>query len=234
MHYWKPADKATLKGRHHYCTMILVNANICVSESFKLSYNSNKTLLKTNESKWRTYRLNHMSAWLKLNPISVVPFLVIDWSHLGWSSSLRYPILFLRMALFFEISCWSHISDYHTVLNPYNLTSWQLTPLHRTEVLSWMAIFHFVFNENNFSVLFERHTLLKSHDIILRASLHWHYKCHYKNLERVVVMITWSWKHRHWEKDHFWTKLYHVTSVANNVANPFIFYMSMLHDMSPW
>ena len=38
----------------------------------------------------------------------------------------------------------------------------------------------------------------------------------------------------HWDKDHFWTKSYHVTSVANDVANPLIFYMSMLHHMSPW
>ena len=34
-----------------------------------------------------------------------------------------------------------------------------------------------------------------------------------------------------WEKDHFWTKSDHVTSVAHNVANPLISDMSMLHDM---
>ena len=39
---------------------------------------------------------------------------------------------------------------------------------------------------------------------------------------------------RHWEKDHFWTKLYRVTSVPINIANPLIFDMSMLHDVSPW
>ena len=38
----------------------------------------------------------------------------------------------------------------------------------------------------------------------------------------------------HGEKYHFWTKSYHVTPVANNVANPLILYMSMLHDISPW
>ena len=38
---------------------------------------------------------------------------------------------------------------------------------------------------------------------------------------------------QHWEKDHFWTKSYQVTSVANNIVNPLIIDMSMLHDMSP-
>ena len=32
---------------------------------------------------------------------------------------------------------------------------------------------------------------------------------------------------RHWKKDHFWTKSYHVTSVANNVANPLFLYASI-------
>ena len=38
---------------------------------------------------------------------------------------------------------------------------------------------------------------------------------------------------RHWWKDQFWTKSYYVISVANNSANPLIFYIWMLHDMSP-
>ena len=97
------------------------------------------------------------------------------------------------MALFCESSCWNHISDYNTVLNPYNLTCWLLTPLHYTDVLSWMVDFHLVVNEHGFSVPFERHTLLKSHDIILHASFHWHHKCHYGKLKHMVVMITWSW-----------------------------------------
>ena len=109
-----------------------------------------------------------------------------------------------------------------SVLDPYNLTCWQLTPLHYTDVLSWMTIFHLVVNENDFSVPFVRHILLKSHDIILHASFRWHHNCHYEKLEHVIVMITWSWKS------------YHVTSAENNVANPLIFYMSMLRDISPW
>ena len=44
-----------------------------------------------------------------------------------------------RMALFCKISSWNHISNYYTVLNPCNLTCWQLTPLHYTGVLYWMA-----------------------------------------------------------------------------------------------
>ena len=77
-----------------------------------------------------------------------------------------------RMTLLFEISCWNHISDFHTVLDPYELTCWQLIP-HYTDVLSWVAIFNLVVNEKEFSVPFERHILLKSHDIILRVSFHW-------------------------------------------------------------
>ena len=36
---------------------------------------------------------------------------------------------------------------------------------------------------------------------------------------------------RHCEKDHSWTKSYHVTSVANDVVNQLIFDMLMLHDI---
>ena len=97
------------------------------------------------------------------------------------------------MAQSWEKSCSNHMNDYHAVLNPYNLTCWQLTPQHYMDVLSWMAIFHPVVNENEFSVPFERHALLKSHDIILHASFHCHHKCHYEKLEHVSVMITWSW-----------------------------------------
>ena len=39
--------KQHLNGRHHYRSMMLVNANICVPEYFKCSYYSDKTLLKT-------------------------------------------------------------------------------------------------------------------------------------------------------------------------------------------
>ena len=65
----------------------------------------------------------------------------------GVASCIMVPDPILRMALFCDISCWNHISDYHTVLIRYNLTWWQLTPLHYKGVLSWMAIFHIVFNE---------------------------------------------------------------------------------------
>ena len=43
------------------------------------------------------------------------------------------------------------------------------------------------------------------------------------------------WQEAHWQKDHFWTIIsYHVTSVANDVFNPLIFDMSMLHNKSSW
>ena len=59
----------------------------------------------------------------------------------------------------------NHIRDSHTVLEPYNLTCWQLTPLHDKDVLSWMSVFNLLVNENDFPVPVERHRILKSHDI---------------------------------------------------------------------
>ena len=97
-----------------------------------------------------------------------------------------------------------------------------------------MAIFYLVVNWNDFSVPFECHSLLKYHDIILHVSFYWHHKCHYQKLEHVIVMITSRWNADTGGKDHFWIKSYYVTSVANNGANPFIFfYLWLLHDMSP-
>ena len=65
-----------------------------------------------------------------------------------------------------------------------------------------------------------------------------------------IISLTWSiplwkvgtrgrddhlkWKCPHWQKNHFWTKSYHVTSVPNNVFSPLIFDMSMLHNKSSW
>ena len=43
-----------------------------------------------------------------------------------------------------------------------------------------------------------------------------------------------KWERHHWQKDHFWTKSYHLTSVANNVVNPLILDMSILHNKSSW
>ena len=41
-----------------------------------------------------------------------------------------------------------------------------------------------------------------------------------------------KWERRHWKKDHFWTKSYHVTSVANNVANPLVFDLPLFYETS--
>ena len=41
-----------------------------------------------------------------------------------------------------------------------------------------------------------------------------------------------NWERHHWQKYHFWTKSYHVISVANSVVNPLISYMPLLHNMS--
>ena len=96
--------KQHLNGRHHYSSMVWVNEILCVLVSFKRSYNSNKTFLKSIESKLRTYGLNHMSAWLKLNPIPVVPILIMNLSH--WGGLMHHGTRsYLCMALFCEISC---------------------------------------------------------------------------------------------------------------------------------
>ena len=62
----------------------------------------------------------------------------------------------------------------------------------RCRRLSWMSIFKLIVNENEFSVTLERHRILKSHDVTLQASFHWHDKYHYEKLEHAIVMITWS------------------------------------------
>ena len=90
------------------------------------------------------------------------------------------------------------------------------------DVLSWMGIFHPVVNENDFAVAFERHALFKFHDIILR---------HFTETINAIMKSwnRWSW----WSREFgtptmgemsFWTKSYHITSVASNVTNPLIFW----------
>ena len=59
------------------------------------------------------------------------------------------------------------------------------------DVYTWMYIFNFVGNKNDFSAPVEHHRLLKSRHITFHASFHWHHKCHYEKLEHVIVMITW-------------------------------------------
>ena len=121
-----------------------------------------KKLLKTNDSKGGTYGLNRMSAWLKLDLISVMPILMINLSHVGWPPALWYSIQFFA---------WLCLAKF--------LAKIMLTIIIRCLIISWMAIFHLVVNEHEFSVPFECHTLLKSHDIILHGLFHWHHKCHY-------------------------------------------------------
>ena len=43
-----------------------------------------RMLLKTNQAIKKTYGLNHISAFLELNPSLVVPILMISLLHLGW------------------------------------------------------------------------------------------------------------------------------------------------------
>ena len=70
--------------------------------------------------------------------------------------------------------------------------------------------------------------------ITLYASFYWHIKCHREKLKYVCRHDHLKQDPQFRQKHHFWTKPYHVTPVAINVANPIIFYMSLLPDMSPW
>ena len=81
-----------------------------------------------------------------------------------WLRRIRHLVLW-HLPLFLVL-CWNQISDYHIVLKPYNLTFWQSTPLHYTDVLSWLTTFHRVVNEIFFSVPVERHILLKRLKVI--------------------------------------------------------------------
>ena len=77
MPYPKPADQAKLQWTPPL-PFYGLGQNICVSESSKRSYNSNKALLKTNESNERSNRLNHTYARLELNSVLVVTILMIN------------------------------------------------------------------------------------------------------------------------------------------------------------
>ena len=184
--------KQYLNGRHHYRSMIWVNANICVLEASKRSLNSNKTLLKTNESKWWTYWLNHMSAWWKLNHISVVPILMMNLSHLVWPSALWYPILIFTRLCFVKFPA----EIISTIIKRCSIRIiWHADNQHHYTIWTSFVNGHFpsCIQWKWFSVPLERHALLKSHDIIVHASFHWHHKCHYEKLDYVIVMMTWSW-----------------------------------------
>ena len=101
-------------------------------------------------------------------------------------------------------------------------------------VLSWMAIFHLVFNENDFSVPLERHTLMKSHDTKPYASsFHWNHKYHYEKLEHVIVMITWSWNADTGRRNT--SGLNHIMQHQLQIMLLIRFFdMLMLHGMPPW
>ena len=130
-----------------------------------------------------------------------------------WLRRIRHLALW-HLPLFLWL-CWNQISDYHIVLKPYNLTFWQSTPLHYTDVLSWLTTFHRVVIENFFQYQ-------------LNATYYWnfnilHFRRHFidsinDTMKRWQVWSRWSLKRErlHWQQDHFCTKSY-TTSVANNV-----------------
>ena len=116
---------------------------------------------------------------VKLNPISVVPIFMINVPMCGLLHYNTSPNF--RMTRVCEIPGWNHIRDSHTVLKPYNLTCWQLTPLHDTDVFAWISVVNLLVNENDFLVPVERHRILKYHDITLLALFHkydtYQYQC---------------------------------------------------------
>ena len=157
MHYPKPADQASFEwtpplpfpdlGQRIYVYQNLLNAG------------------RTQTKRCRNKLIEMGNLWIKLCVGFIKRKSRFSRAHLddkfitfGIASCILVPVPILRNAIFCEITCWNHISNYHTVLNPYNLACWQLTPLHYMDVLSWIPIFHLVFNENDFSVPFERHT----------------------------------------------------------------------------
>ena len=86
-----------------------------------------------------------------------------------------------------------------------------------------MAIFHLVVNEIEFSVPFER------------QKNHWNLRIlyfmrHFTDTINDIMKLgtrdrddNLKLERRPWEKYHFWTKSYYVTSVGNDVINPLIF-----------
>ena len=155
---------------------------------------------------------------------------MINFPHLMWPFALWYrPQCYawlgfvkcpVEIILGILIRCQNRIFD----MLPINATTRYGRPLLNVH-------FQLFSQWKRFSVPVERHRFMKSHDITLHASFHWHDKCHYETLEHVIVMIDHlKGERHHWQKDYFWTKSNHVCPVANNVVNPLAFDMSLLHD----
>ena len=92
-------------------------------QSSKCRYNSNETLLKTNESIERTYESNHISVPLELNPFFVVPHFngkfIVFWLQFCFQG----PALIFRMGWVCAFSCWHH--NYKTVSKrDNNISPW--------------------------------------------------------------------------------------------------------------
>ena len=118
---------------------------------------------------------------------------MINFPHLGWLFALCYPPQFLHGSGLRNSPLKSYKGFSYGVKTVwFDKLTIKLTPLHHMDVIPWMSIFNLLVNKNYFSVPVERHRFLKSHDITLHASLHWHDKCHCVKLENVIVMITWS------------------------------------------
>ena len=125
MHYPKPADQVILKwmpplpfydiGQHKWvCTRIF----------------QTHLELKLNvvEDKW----IERMNLWIEPHVGLIKIISHFSGAHFddkfmtfGVASCIMVADPIFCMALFREISCSNHISNYHTVLNPYNLTYWQ-------------------------------------------------------------------------------------------------------------
>ena len=112
-----------------------------------------------------------------------------------------------------EVSCWHYSNDYQTV---WNFTFLTLS----TTTLCWRSFIKVRFQNCLESIWFfgtSRPTEILQilSQLTFHESFHEHHKCHYKQLEFVVAMITWSRNARHWYKYPFWPKSNNVTSVVN-------------------
>ena len=111
--------------KHHLHRLNRYRSMICSRQiqSSKCRYNSNETLLKTNESIERTYGLNHISVPLELNPFFVVPHFngkcIVFWLEFCFQG----PALIFRMGWVCAFSCWHH--NYKTVSKrDNNISPW--------------------------------------------------------------------------------------------------------------
>ena len=134
------------------------------------------------------YRLPHVGL-IKIEPHFGGAHFHDKFITFGVASCIMVPDHILCMALFCEISCWYHISNYHTVVNTYNFTCSQLTPLRYTDV--------FLERERQFSTLCSMKMIFRYHS---NTTHNWNFTIsyfmrHFTETVNAIMKIwnTWSW-----------------------------------------